>query len=93
MIFIAVTGLVGAVIVIFFTYLRSTIPETKFEQISNWVKVFVGAAEQLFTGGGRGKEKLQYVADMLQKKGFTVDVDATDDAIRAMIESAVRELK
>lgn len=47
------------------------------------VSVAVYAAEQLY-GAGSGKEKLMYVKGQLAKKGFRVDIDE--------IEAAVREL-
>lgn len=47
------------------------------------VSVAVYAAEQLY-GAGSGKEKLMYVKGQLAKKGYHVDIDE--------IEAAVREL-
>ncbi len=47
------------------------------------VSVTVYAAEQLY-GAGSGKDKLMYVKGQLAKKGYRVDVDE--------IEAAVREL-
>jgi lipopolysaccharide export LptBFGC system permease protein LptF len=47
------------------------------------VSVAVYAAEQLY-GAGAGKDKLMYVKGQLAKKGYRVDIDE--------IEAAVREL-
>ena len=47
------------------------------------VDILVSAAEQLY-GAGRGPEKLQYVKDELELRGYTVDT--------ASIEAAVRKL-
>jgi len=47
------------------------------------VSVAVYAAEQLY-GAGAGKEKLMYVKGQLAKKGYRIDIDE--------IEAAVREL-
>ena len=47
------------------------------------VSVAVYAAEQLY-GAGSGKDKLMYVKGQLAKKGYRVDIDE--------IEAAVREL-
>lgn len=47
------------------------------------VDILVRAAEQLY-GAGHGPEKLQYVKDELELRGYTVDT--------AAIEAAVREL-
>lgn len=88
-----VITLVSALLTVFAVpYVKSALSADKLERLSTWVKVFVHAAEQLFIGSGRGREKLQYVADMLRKKGYTIDVDDTTDAVRAMIEAAVLEL-
>lgn len=89
---VAIIGLVGAGIAVLIAYLRAILPDARFEQLANWVKVFVCAAEQIYAGVGRGKEKLQYVANRLKDKGYTVDVDDTSDAVRAMIESTVQQL-
>lgn len=47
------------------------------------------AAEQVFTGAGRGDEKKAYVIDFLKKHGYILD----DERIDALIESAVFEMK
>lgn len=44
----------------------------------------VEAAEQIFTGAGRGQEKLEYVRSELQKRGITYD--------QAKLEAAVFKL-
>ena len=51
--------------------------------LSAAVKVAVYAAEQIY-GTGAGKQKLLYVKGQLAKKGYHVDIDE--------IEAAVREL-
>ena len=53
------------------------------EMLRAAVSVAVYAAEQLY-GAGAGKEKLMYVKGQLAKKGYKVDIDE--------IEAAVREL-
>ena len=58
-------------------------------QIDAWVKIGVTAAEQVFTGAGRGDEKKAYVIDFLKKHGYILD----DERIDALIESAVFEMK
>ena len=49
----------------------------------------MSAAEQIYTGSGRGAEKKEYVLNWLHEHGVTVDESKLD----AMIESAVYELK
>ena len=53
------------------------------EMLRAAVSVAVFAAEQLY-GAGAGKDKLMYVKGQLAKKGYKIDVDE--------IEAAVREL-
>lgn len=53
------------------------------ELLRSAVSVAVYAAEQLY-GAGHGKDKLMYVKGQLAKKGFAVDIDE--------IEAAVKEL-
>ncbi len=52
------------------------------------VKIFVEAAEQMFIGSGRGKEKKEYVINNLKKIGLSIDEQTLD----AVIEAAVYEL-
>ncbi len=92
-IIISVIGLAGAGIAVLIVYLRTKLPAAKLEQLSRWVGIFVSAAEQIFTGSGRGPEKLDYVVKALAAKGITVDLDNISDATRAMIEAAVLQLK
>lgn len=58
-----------------------------------WAENLVGAAEQIFVRSERGKEKLSYVAAALERLGYVFDVDDIYDAIRALIEAAVRTMK
>ena len=51
--------------------------------LQSTIKVLVFAAEQLY-GAGNGKQKLLYVKSKLKDKGYNIDVD--------QIEAAVREL-
>ncbi len=60
--------------------------------LPEWVENLVGAAEQIFVGSGRGKEKLSYVAAALERLGYVFDVDDIYDATRALIEAAVRAI-
>ena len=52
------------------------------------MKIAVAAAEQIYTGSGRGEEKKAYVLEWLRAHGITVD----DEKLDAMIEAAVYEL-
>lgn len=60
----------------------------QLEELLEWVKIGVAAAEQLYKGQGRGEEKKKYVLEFLASMGFTVD----EEAINAAIEAAVNQL-
>lgn len=57
-------------------------------EINAWVKIAVTAAEQIYTGSGRGAEKKAYVLNWLREHGITVDAEKLD----ALIEAAVYDL-
>lgn len=85
----AVGLLIAAVITgILVPYIRSRTTAEQQEIINMWVEIAVTAAEQIFTGSGRGAEKKRYVIEFLAKKGFKLDEASLD----AMIESAVEAL-
>lgn len=44
------------------------------------VRTLVFAAEQIY-GAGKGPEKMQYVVDKLEEKGYTVDTDDIEAAV------------
>lgn len=91
----AVITIIAACITVFLIpYLKTKLDEAKRKRIKEYVDVAVLAAEQLFPsldGEKMGKDKLNYVAKMLEAKGITFNVDDINDSVRAMIESAVRE--
>lgn len=91
----AVITIITACITVFLIpYLKTKLDEAKRKRIKEYVDVAVLAAEQLFPsldGEKMGKDKLNYVAKMLEAKGITFNVDDINDSVRAMIESAVRE--
>jgi len=86
----AVFALVGVLITsLLIPWIRSKTTAEQQEEIKQWVKIAVAAAEQIFVGQGRGEEKKQWVLEFLSKYNLKVDLDAID----AMIEAAVWELK
>ena len=86
----AVVTLAAALITSFLIpFIRSKVTTEKLANIQLWVTVAVEAAEQLYSGSGRGAEKKAYVVEFLNSKGFTLDTDSIDK----LIESAVLELK
>ena len=85
----AVFALLAAVITaIVIPYIKSKTTASQQAEINAWVKIAVTAAEQIYTGSGRGEEKKAYVLNWLQEHGITVDAEKLD----ALIEAAVYEL-
>ena len=63
----AILGLLAAIITaIIVPYIKSCTTTEQQAQIDAWVKIGVTAAEQVFTGAGRGDEKKAYVIDFLK---------------------------
>jgi len=84
-----VLTLIGVIITaVIVPWIKSKTNEQQQEEIKQWVKIAVAAAEQIFKGQGRGEEKKKWVLEFLAKYNLKVDMDAID----AMIESAVWEL-
>lgn len=85
----AIAALIGVTITcILVPFIRSKTTAEQQKEINAWVKIAVAAAEQIFTGSGRGEEKKEYVIAWLKERGFTVDEAELD----ALIEAAVYEL-
>ena len=66
-------------------YVKAKVGEQKYEQICEWVRIAVLAADQIYKGEGRGAEKKKYVLEFLNSKGFKIDAESID----ALIESQV----
>ena len=85
----AIAALIGVVITcILVPFISSKTTAEQQKEINAWVKIAVAAAEQIFTGSGRGEEKKEYVIAWLKERGFVVDEGELD----ALIEAAVYEL-
>ena len=85
----AVFALIAAIITaIVIPYIKSRTTAQQREQMLAWVKIAVSAAEQIYTGSGRGAEKKAYVLDWLKAHGMSLDESTLD----AMIESAVHDM-
>ena len=88
-IILAVIALLSAIITGFvIPWLKNKLTDHQYDTLAALVRVGVFAAEQLFTSE-QWKEKKQYVVDLLQENGYSVDVTAVD----ALIEATVRELR
>ena len=85
----AVVAIVCAIVTcVLIPYIKSKTTTEQQKEINAWVKIAVSAAEQIYTGSGRGEEKKAYVLQWLRPHGVTVD----DEKLDAMIEAAVYEL-
>ena len=72
----AVFALLAAIITaIVIPYIKSKTTASQQAEINAWVKIAVTAAEQIYTGSGRGEEKKAYVLNWLQEHGITVDAE------------------
>lgn len=86
----AVIALIATIITaIIIPYIKSKTTAQQQDEANAWVKIAVSAAEQIYTGSGRGSEKKTYVTTWLSNHGITLD----EAKIDALIESAVYDLK
>ena len=98
------TGVVVAVVLVIFDFLLAWIARVIIPPIKKWLEThttekqrgllwdavtsLVEAAEQTILGPGRGKERLEYVVAGLMKRGFTVDLDMIESAVKTMNDKA-----
>lgn len=83
-----VTLLVAVISAFVIPYIKSKTTAAQQAEIEAWVKIAVTAAEQIYTGSGRGDEKKAYVIEWLNARNLKVDETKLD----ALIESAVYQL-
>ena len=69
-------------------WVKSKTTAAQREEINSWVKIAVTAAEQIYSGAGKGKEKKAYVLKFLEEKNLKIDEKSVD----LMIESAVKNM-
>ena len=68
----AVAALIAALITAFvIPYIKGKTTANQQQQINAWVRIAVTAAEQIYTGSGRGTEKKEYVINWLRVHGIT----------------------
>lgn len=85
----AIIALAAALITGFLIpWIRSKTTTQQRDEIMEWVKIAVSAAEMIYKGSGRGQEKLAYVLNFLTSKGVKIDTES----VRTMIEAAVLQL-
>lgn len=84
-----------ALIVALITYkvipwIKAKTTESQQAVLMATVRTLVYAAEQLY-GAGKGDEKLQYVKQKLEEKGFDVDIDAIEAAVKEITIEITKE--
>lgn len=88
-IILAVITLIGALITRYLIpMLKNKLDERQMEIFNGLISTGVYAAEMLYNSD-QGKEKKQYVLDLLRLNGYDVDGPSVD----ALIEATVKELK
>lgn len=82
----AIIALIAALVSAFLIpWLKSKVEAGKLAQYKEWVTIAVKAAEQIYTGTGRGEEKKKYVVEFLEAKGFKIDFNSIDNTIEAAV--------
>ena len=71
-------------------WIKSKTTESQQAILMATVRTLVYAAEQLY-GAGKGKEKLAYVKQKLEEKGFDIDVDAIEAAVKEITIEIAKE--
>ena len=71
-------------------WIKAKTTESQQAVLMATVRTLVYAAEQLY-GAGKGKEKFTYVRQKLQEKGFDVDVDAIEAAVKEVTIEIAKE--
>ena len=85
----AVIALAAALVTAFvIPWIKSKTTAAQREEINAWVKIAVTAAEQIYSGSGKGKEKKAYVLKFLEEKNLKIDEKSVD----LMIESTVKNM-
>ena len=87
--FQALIGVLAALVTYkFVPWIQARTTAQQQDMLRAAVSVAVYAAEQLY-GAGKGKEKLTYVIGQLAKKGYHVDKDEIEAAVRELTVRAV----
>lgn len=69
-------------------FIKAKVSKDRLNEIMVWIKTAVHAAEQIYKGTSRGREKKEYVLKFLKDKGIKLD----EESIEMLIESTVLEL-
>lgn len=87
----AVIGLLAALITAkVIPWIKSKTTAQQQATLALVVDVLVYGAEQIH-GSGAGQQKIQYVKDELEKRGYTVDIAQIEAAVKRMNDKPVME--
>lgn len=90
-IFEAIIALIAALVTYkLIPWIKAKTTESQQAILMATVRTLVYAAEQLY-GAGKGKEKFTYVRQKLQEKGFDIDVDAIEAAVKEITIEIAKE--
>lgn len=82
----AIIGLAVALVTTFLIpWLKARLTADQQERLESLLEIAVESAEQIYTGPGRGKEKLLAAQDYLNRKGYDVDVEQIEAAVWSYI--------
>lgn len=71
-------------------WIKSKTSAQQQASLATLVEVLVYAAEQIY-GSGSGQQKIQYVKNELEKRGYTVDIAQIEAAVKRMNDNAAME--
>jgi type II secretory pathway pseudopilin PulG len=81
-IFQAIIALLAALVTYkLIPWIKSKTTQEQQKSLLATVNILVFAAEQLY-GAGKGPEKLQYVKDKLGERGYDIDIEAIEAAVK-----------
>lgn len=102
------TGLIVAILVAFFEFLLAWLLKAVIPPLKSWLAVhttekqrrliwdavckLVEAAEQIIKGPGLGERRMAYVKAGLEERGYTVDTDMIEAAVKRMNDRAAWEI-
>lgn len=84
---LALIGLLSTIITTFLVpLLKNKLNDQQQAKLNTAIKIAVYAADQIFSSDA-GKEKKQWVVNMLNEQGYHADLDVIDAQIEAMVKA------
>lgn len=88
-IILAIITLIGGLLTRYvIPWIKGKLDDRQTNALNMFVDIFVYAAEMIYNSD-QGKEKKEYVLNLLKDKGYDID----DESINALIEATVKKLK